>query len=71
MESLDLIELKTRAHSSRVAIHMAMAMPTGLSGGKTIRRLPPLWRWWMSGAVLAVATSGVAGVCAWILRRVL
>ncbi len=72
MENLDLIDLKTQAHSPRIAIHMALAMPTGFSGGRPIsRRVPPLWRWWMTIAALAIATSGLAGVVAWILRRVL
>ncbi len=69
MESLDLIDLKTRAHSGRLAIHMAGALPTGLATGKPARRLPPLWRGWMHLALLSIATTALALALLWAWRH--
>lgn len=85
MESLDLMELMPRRAPrttlppakkddhwlpGRLRLHMAHAEPYRRLHAP-IRRLPPLWRWWMNGAMLAVATSALAGVIAAILRRTL
>ncbi len=59
------------ARQSRIALHMALAAPTGLATGKPARHIAPLWRGWMHLAAMAVLTIMVAGVIAWIARRVL
>jgi len=72
MESLDLIDLKTRKHSPRIAIHMALALPSGLAtGAASRRRVPRVWRWWMTIAAMAMASTAVAAIVVSVLRRVL
>ncbi len=56
--------------SNRIALHMVDATTTELprSGG---RRMPAIWRAWMSLATLALLSTGLAVVIVWVLRRAL
>ncbi len=59
--------------TSRLALHMVEALPlrSVWIGRKPPRRRPSLWRWWMTLAMLALASTGLAVVVAWVLRRAL
>ena len=72
MESLDLIELKTRAHSSRIALHMASAIPSGLAtGAYSKKRVSRIWMVWLTGAALVIMSTMLAIAVAWAMRKAL
>ncbi len=86
METLDLAELKPRPISRRISLppvkddehwrvgrlrlHMAHAEPYRRLDHPS-RQVPGIWAAWMTFAAMAVLTIIVAGVIAWIARRVL
>lgn len=55
--------------AARVALHMADA--TSYRPPSPRRRLPPLWKGWMTLAGLALASTGLAVIIAYVLRRML
>ncbi len=55
--------------SSRIALHMAGATTTGLPRVHPTARILPLWRWWMSAALLLLGSAIVADAVVWILRQ--
>jgi hypothetical protein len=58
---------------SRLALHMIDALPlrSVWIGQPAPRRPRPLWRRWMTLAMLALASTALAVVIAWVLRRAL
>ena len=56
--------------SARVALHMVDATVTDLP--RTSRRkMPVIWKAWMSLAAMALASTALAVVIVWIIRRIL
>ena len=56
--------------SARVALHIVDATVTELP--RTSRRtLPAIWKAWMNLAALALASTALAVIIVWILRRIL
>jgi hypothetical protein len=52
----------------RVGLHMAHAEPYRRINPPRPRRVPPIWRWWMTAATMLIA-SVVVAIIAWTLLR--
>lgn len=59
--------------SPRLGLHMADALPLRSIwlGRKQPSRPPRIVRWWMTIAALALASTGLAVVIAYVLRKML
>ena len=56
-----------RFNGGRLTLHMAGALPLGVDRHRP-RQHSRLWRWWMTGAVLMLASAGVVVLTVRVLR---